>query len=399
MAQLHSATAAMGNCLPTGDGLQQESKLPDGTVEAQLNDEEVLRLKNIFNKIADKETADGQKALSVHELAQMATLLGEQHTAAEATDAIARFHGPGGASPDQQVLLFDEFLAWWKYEHATDSGKSKHRGSHYSARFKLNIEQVHANFELSRLFSETAGEPGTPTWRLYFYIRENDDNANSSARRISPWHQIPLWADGLSDVHEFGAPVHFCCEIPQETRPKFEIATTEIDNPIHQDVKNGQLREYQYAEMPHNYGALPQTWEDPNVVDKDTGLGGDNDPLDAVEISGESLPCGAVVRAKVLGALAMIDDGETDWKVIVVAEGTELHDLCENCEDVDQNRPGLLDNLREWFRLYKTAEGKPKNSFALDEKYTSAEFAQLELLRGTHEMWKQLMRRGVKPKL
>lgn len=46
------------------------------------------------------------------------------------------------------------------------------------------------------------------------------------------------------------------------------------------------------------------------------------------------MDCGAVKRVRVLGALAMIDDGETDWKVVVVAEGTELHDLCNNCDDV-----------------------------------------------------------------
>ena len=44
--------------------------------------------------------------------------------------------------------------------------------------------------------------------------------------------------------------------------------------------------------MPHNYGALPQTWEDPDIVDAVTGLGGDNDPLDAVEIGGAALSCG-----------------------------------------------------------------------------------------------------------
>lgn len=33
-----------------------------------------------------------------------------------------------------------------------------------------------------------------------------------------------------------------------------------------------------------NYGALPQTWEDPNVVDENTKCKGDNDPIDALEI-------------------------------------------------------------------------------------------------------------------
>ena len=61
-------------------------------------------------------------------------------------------------------------------------------------------------------------------------------------------------------------------------------------------------------------------------------------------------------RVKILGALAMIDDGETDWKVIVVAEGTALYKACDSCADLEDQRPGLLDGLREWFRLYKTAE-------------------------------------------
>ena len=42
---------------------------------------------------------------------------------------------------------------------------------------------------------------------------------------------------------------------------------------------------------------------------------GDNDPLDVVEIGTTQLTPGAVVKVKVLGVFAMIDDGETDWKV------------------------------------------------------------------------------------
>ena len=38
---------------------------------------------------------------------------------------------------------------------------------------------------------------------------------------------------------------------------------------------------------------------------------GDNDPLDVVEIGTTQLTPGAVVKVKVLGVFAMIDDGET----------------------------------------------------------------------------------------
>ena len=33
-----------------------------------------------------------------------------------------------------------------------------------------------------------------------------------------------------------------------------------------------------------NYGAFPQTWEDPSHVPDDTKFPGDNDPLDVIEI-------------------------------------------------------------------------------------------------------------------
>jgi hypothetical protein len=58
-----------------------------------------------------------------------------------------------------------------------------------------------------------------------------------------------------------------------------------------------------------------QTWEDPAHITPDTGHIGDNDPIDAVEIGTRILRTGSVTKVKVLGCLAMIDDGETDWKV------------------------------------------------------------------------------------
>ena len=42
---------------------------------------------------------------------------------------------------------------------------------------------------------------------------------------------------------------------------------------------------------------------------------GDNDPVDVVEIGSEALVSGGVYAVKPLAILAMIDDGELDWKV------------------------------------------------------------------------------------
>ena len=64
---------------------------------------------------------------------------------------------------------------------------------------------------------------------------------------------------------------------------------------------------------------FPQTWEDPDFEHPVTKCSGDNDPVDVVEIGTETLAQGAVEPVKVLGVLAMIDDGELDG-VIVVGE-------------------------------------------------------------------------------
>ena len=117
------------------------------------------------------------------------------------------------------------------------------------------------------------------------------------------------------------------CEIPKWTRKKYEIATGEIMNPIKQDVKNGVLREYKWGDMLFNYGAFPQTWEDPKHVSSDTGFPGDNvpqlqgicllwfvrfdnlmrklrgtqDPIDVIELGARQRAVGSIVRVKILG--------------------------------------------------------------------------------------------------
>lgn len=77
---------------------------------------------------------------------------------------------------------------------------------------------------------------------------------------------------------------NFVCEIPRGTTPKFEIATGQEWNPIVQDRTAAGTPRYYALEPIVNYGALPQTYEDPAVTDVRTGLAGDGDPLDVCEI-------------------------------------------------------------------------------------------------------------------
>jgi hypothetical protein len=52
----------------------------------------------------------------------------------------------------------------------------------------------------------------------------------------------------------------------------FGFAAGEPFNPIKQDVKNGNPRFLKYGDQLFNYGALPQTWEDPKHISDETGV-------------------------------------------------------------------------------------------------------------------------------
>ena len=59
---------------------------------------------------------------------------------------------------------------------------------------------------------------------------------------------------------------------------------------------------------------------------------------------------GDVLAVKVLGTLAMIDDGEADWKMIVIDVDDPLAASLNNLEDVEKEMPGFLAATRDWFR-------------------------------------------------
>lgn len=48
------------------------------------------------------------------------------------------------------------------------------------------------------------------------------------------------------------------------------------------------------------------------------------------------------MQVKVLGILAMIDDGELDWKVIAIRAQDELAVQLNDIEDVEKHCPGVV---------------------------------------------------------
>ena len=59
---------------------------------------------------------------------------------------------------------------------------------------------------------------------------------------------------------------------------------------------------------------------------------------------------GQVKQVKVLGIMALLDEGETDWKVLVVDVQDPLASKLNDIEDVERHLPGLVRATNEWFR-------------------------------------------------
>lgn len=209
----------------------------------------------------------------------------------------------------------------------------------------------------------------------------------------SYWHDVPLRTPS-------GA-MRAVIEITRETRAKMEIATDEAGTPIKQDVKKGKLRDYNIP-IKWNYGALPQTWEQPDHVWEGLeGHAGDNDPVDVVDVSAIPVGCGAIIEFKPITALAMIDEGEVDWKVIGINTADPKAAGINCLADLEASFPGEVDSIREWFTWYKAVDengnkvdGKDPNVFGFDGKPLATEEA-LDVINAGNHCWNALVTRKI----
>lgn len=335
------------------------SILEDGT-EVDLEPQEMERMRNIFN-LFDSE---GNGFISADDVKNLHKRLGEPISDEDASAAID-FINPVDGKVD-----FNSFIKWWNEDHTTDESAAMKR---YQAKFKFLKARI-ANPTIGNIMTEAVGPFPSFEFRVNYYYEGNDGRV-----QISPWHDIPLYNHDGS--------VNFICEIPKWTRKKMEIATGEPFNPIKQDTKNGKLREYTWGDMMFNYGALPQTWEDPEHVTEGTGCHGDNDPIDVVEIGTKQWRTGAVVQVKVLGVLALIDSGETDWKLICINVEDPYASKLNDVVDVESYMPGCIGAIRDWFKDYKLPT---INEFGFEGKCMNRAFAE-SVVAETHEFWKALI--------
>mmetsp|Transcript_28724 Transcript_28724/g.67247 ORF Transcript_28724/g.67247 Transcript_28724/m.67247 type:complete len:142 (+) Transcript_28724:761-1186(+) len=86
----------------------------------------------------------------------------------------------------------------------------------------------------------------------------------------------------------------------------------------------------------------------------------------------------------------MIDEGECDWKVVVIDAEDKWAPFLNDIEDVEKEMPGMLSAIREWYRTYKIPDGKPPNVFGLGEKFMNKAYAT-KVIEETHHMWELLV--------
>jgi len=233
--------------------------------------------------------------------------------------------------------------------------------------------QPHEAAPIDPSTSVESGTFGFSTYRL------------ESSEYGSYWHDVPMRPSGESSTSPI---VNMITEIPMYMTAKMEVDKTSANNPIMQDTnKDGSPRYYTYGTTFFNYGLIPQTWEDPDMKGYG-GYGGDNDPIDVIELGSSPLKMGSITPCRVIGELELIDEGETDHKILCVARGDGDFDRIKTVEDLERIKPGHLELLKVWLKRYKTSDGKPVNSLASETPRTVV--GALEVLDEVHGRWRKL---------
>ena len=143
------------------------------------------------------------------------------------------------------------------------------------------------------------------------------------------WHEVSL---GDNIPEEFNTII----EIPKGSKNKYEIDKDTGLIKLDRAMKTSQ-------DYPFDYGFAPQTlWED-------------NDPLDVVVLTTYSLEPSILVNVRPVAVMEMIDNGESDYKIIAVPTKDPRWDEVQNLEDVNKH---TVKEIQHFFETYKQIENK-----------------------------------------
>lgn len=144
------------------------------------------------------------------------------------------------------------------------------------------------------------------------------------------WHDISP-GDGLPDE------LNVIIEIPRGSNNKYEI-----------DKETGLIKldraNYSSAAFPYDYGFVPRTlWDD-------------GDPLDVIVLTTYPLDTGILVSVRPVAVIDMVDDGESDYKIIAVPTEDKRWDDVQDIGDLNKHN---LKEYQHFLETYKQLKGKP----------------------------------------
>lgn len=145
----------------------------------------------------------------------------------------------------------------------------------------------------------------------------------------NPWHSVDYGKDAPKIVTAV-------IEVPKGSKTKYEL-----------DKTSGMLKVdrilYSSVHYPANYGFIPRSFCD------------DNDPLDILVLGQDAVHPLSLMRAKAIGVMKMVDQGEADDKIIAVhADDPEYCDYTH----IDELPQHCLKTLQRFFEDYKILEEK-----------------------------------------
>jgi inorganic pyrophosphatase len=139
--------------------------------------------------------------------------------------------------------------------------------------------------------------------------------------------------------------VHAYIELTPFDRIKYEL-----------DKQTGYLRvdrpNRTSSFCPTLYGFVPRTYCGEHVAKlMSNAKAGDHDPLDICVISERPITNSEIIlKARIVGGLPMLDNGEADDKIIAVLENDNMW---QEVTDVTQLPKVMVDRLRHYFSTYK----------------------------------------------
>lgn len=153
-----------------------------------------------------------------------------------------------------------------------------------------------------------------------------------AAHQTHPWHFVSI---GPKSPHIVTALI----EIPKGSNQKYEIDKHSgllmldrvMSSPVH---------------YPTDYGFIPQTYCE------------DGDALDILVLTQNPVMPMCIMNARVIGAMKMIDNGESDDKILAVHADDPHFRHINDLADLQKANPAIVTEIEQFFKIYKLLDKK-----------------------------------------